>query len=129
AIDSHVVFPGETFSFNKIVGKRTEEKGYKRAPVIVKGELAEDIGGGIRQTSSTLYNAVDLKGIEIVERYSHSRTVPYVPYGRDATVAWCGRDLSSKNKLHQPILIRAKAANGKMEINFFSFVDAGRKGS
>lgn len=129
AIDSHVVFPGETFSFNKIVGKRTEEKGYKRAPVIVKGELAEDIGGGICQTSSTLYNAVDLKGIEIVERYSHSRSVPYVPSGRDATVSWWGPDFSFKNKLHQPILIRAKAANGKMKINIYSSVDAGKKGS
>jgi len=129
AIDSHVVFPGETFSFNKIVGKRTEEKGYKRAPVIVKGELAEDIGGGICQTSSTLYNAIDLKGIEIVERYSHSRSVPYVPSGRDATVSWWGPDFSFKNKLHQPILIRAKAANGKMKINIYSSVDAGKKDS
>src|SRR5690625_7490070 len=59
AIDSHVVFPGETFSFNKIVGKRTEEKGYKRAPGIVKGELSGDSGGGICQTSATRYGAVD----------------------------------------------------------------------
>lgn len=120
AIDSHVVFPGETFSFNKIVGKRTKEKGYKQAPVIVKGELAEDIGGGICQTSSTLYNAVDLEGIEIVERYSHSRSVPYVPPGRDATVSWWGPDFSFKNKLPQPILIRAKATGGKMKIDVYT---------
>src|SRR5699024_1675141 len=119
AIDRHVVFPGETFPINKLVGKRTEEKGYTRAPVIVKGEMADDIGGGICQTSSTLYNAVDLKGIEIVERYSHSRSVPYVPSGRDATVSWWGPDFSFKNKLHQPILIRAKAANGEMKINIY----------
>lgn len=120
AIDSHVVFPGETFSFNKIVGKRTKEKGYKQAPVIVKGELAEDIGGGICQTSSTLYNAVDLEGIEIVERYSHSRSVPYVPPGRDATVSWWGPDFSFKNKLPHPILIRAKATGGKMKIDVYT---------
>src|SRR5699024_11541629 len=124
AIDSHVVFPGETFSFNKIVGKRTEEKGYKRAPVIVKGELAEDIRGGICQTSSTLYNAVDLQGIEIVERYSHSRSVRYVPPGRDPTVSWWGPDFSFKNKLHQPILIRTIAENAEMTINIYSSVDA-----
>src|SRR5690606_10010185 len=81
AINNHVVFPGETFSFNEVVGKRTVEKGYKRAPVIVKGELSEDIGGGICQVSSTLFNAVSIEGIEIVERYSHSRSVPYVPPG------------------------------------------------
>ncbi len=120
AIDNEVIFPGETFSFNKIVGKRTEEKGYKRAPVIVKGELSEDIGGGICQTSSTLYNAVDLEGIEIIERYSHSRRVPYVPPGRDATVSWWGPDFSFKNKRHQPILIRSKAENGRMEISIYS---------
>ncbi len=78
AIDNHVVFPGESFSFNETVGERTKEKGYQRAPVIIEGELAEDIGGGICQVSSTLYNAVDIDGMEIVERYSHSRSVPYV---------------------------------------------------
>src|SRR5690625_2367627 len=112
AIDSYVVFPGESFSFNEVVGERTEEKGYKRAPVIVKGELTEDIGGGICQVSSTLYNAVDLEGIEIVERYSHSRSVPYVPPGKDATVSWWGPDFVFQNHYNQPILIRAFAKNG-----------------
>lgn len=124
AIDNQVIFPGETFSFNKTLGERTEKKGYKRAPVIVKGEMAEDIGGGICQTSSTLYNAVDLKGIEIVERYSHSRSVPYVPSGRDATVSWWGPDFSFKNKRSQPVLIRAQAKDGKMEIKVYSSVAA-----
>ncbi|MBT2216261.1 hypothetical protein F3157_19005 [Virgibacillus dakarensis] len=120
AINNYVLFPGETFSFNKVVGKRTKEKGYMRAPVIVKGELAEDIGGGICQVSSTLYNAVNLVGIKIVERYSHSRSVPYVPPGRDATVSWYGPDFVFKNDYNQPILIRAKARNGKMMINIYS---------
>lgn len=120
AINNHVVFPREKFSFNKIVGERTKEKGYERAPVIVKGELAEDIGGGICQVSSTLYNAVDLKGIQIVERYSHSRSVPYVPPGRDATVSWWGPDFSFKNMYNHPVLIRAKSSNGQMDIRIFS---------
>lgn len=120
AINNHVVFPGEQFSFNDVVGKRTEEKGYKRAPVIVKGELAEDIGGGICQVSSTLYNAVDLKNIEITERYSHSRSVPYVPPGRDATVSWYGPDFAFTNKSKQPILIRASADDGNMTITILS---------
>ncbi|WP_099157861.1 VanW family protein [Virgibacillus ndiopensis] len=123
AINNYVVFPGEIFSFNKIVGKRTKEKGYKRAPVIVKGELAEDIGGGICQVSSTLYNAVDLAGLEVVERYSHSRSVPYVPPGRDATVSWYGPDFSFKNKYNQPVLIRAQSSNGKMHVKIYSSED------
>src|SRR5699024_5189614 len=120
AINNYVLFPDETFSFNEVVGKRTEAKGYKRAPVIVKGELAEDIGGGICQVSSTLYNAVDLRGVEMVARYSHSREVPYVPPGRDATVSWYGPDFVFKNHFHQPILIQAKAKDGNMIINIYS---------
>ncbi|RYG71524.1 hypothetical protein EU245_13880 [Lentibacillus lipolyticus] len=120
AINNHVVFPGESFSFNETVGKRTKEKGYQRAPVIIEGELAEDIGGGICQVSSTLYNAVDIDGVEIVERYSHSRSVPYVPPGRDATVSWHGPDFVFKNTNKQPILIRSQAKNGTMAIQILS---------
>ena len=105
AINNHVVFPGETFSFNQVVGKRTRERGYLTAPVIVRGELSEDNGGGICQVSSTLYNAIDHAGLKIVQRYSHSRRVPYVPRGRDATVSWYGPDFTFKNQLNQPILI------------------------
>lgn len=108
AIDNHVVFPNETFSFNKVVGMRTPDKGYMKAPVIVRGELSEGVGGGICQVSSTLFNAVDRAGLEIVQRYSHSRRVPYVPPGRDATVSWGGPDLRFQNKYNQPVLIRAK---------------------
>ncbi|WLV25600.1 VanW family protein [Aciduricibacillus chroicocephali] len=116
AIDSHVVFPGEQFSFNKVVGERTEERGYERAPVIIKGEFAEDIGGGICQVSSTLFNAVNLQGIKIIERYMHSRDVSYVPPGKDATVSWNGPDFVFVNSYNEPILIRASANNGKMHI-------------
>ncbi|NMD68778.1 hypothetical protein HHO41_00650 [Bacillus sp. DNRA2] len=120
AINNYVVFPGETFSFNKVVGKRTPERGYLSAPVIVKGELTEGIGGGICQVSSTLYNAVDQSGLQIVERYSHSKRVPYVPEGRDATVSWYGPDFAFRNLYNQPILIRAYSGNGKMLVMLFS---------
>nr|WP_156822857.1 VanW family protein [Gracilibacillus lacisalsi] len=120
AINNHVVFPGKTFSFNEVVGKRTKEKGYLPAPEIVKGELTEGIGGGICQVSSTLFNAVDRAGVEIIERYSHSRKVPYVPPGRDATVSWYGPDFTFKNNYNQPLLIRSKAIDGKVIINIYS---------
>lgn len=119
AINNHVLFPGEIFSFNKVVGKRTKQRGYQKAPVIVKGELSEDIGGGICQVSSTLFNAVNLQGVQIVERYSHSREVPYVPPGKDATVSWWGPDFVFKNKYKQPILVRAQAGNGNMIVEIY----------
>ncbi|KAB2336041.1 hypothetical protein F7731_11015 [Cytobacillus depressus] len=120
AINNHVIFPGETFSFNQVVGKRTKGRGYMRAPVIVRGEMAEDIGGGICQVSSTLFNAADRAGLKILERYSHSKRVPYVPSGRDATVSWYGPDFSFKNGYSFPLLIQAKAYGGQMIIRIFS---------
>lgn len=119
-INNTVIFPGEKFSFNQVVGKRTKAKGYLPAPVIVKGELSEGIGGGICQVSSTLYNAVDQSGLEIGERYSHSKKVPYVPDGRDATVSWYGPDFTFKNRYNQPVLIRAHAGDGRMIVMIFS---------
>lgn len=120
ALDSHVVFPGETFSFNGVVGNRTIAKGYMRAPIIVRGELSEGVGGGICQVSSTLFNAVDRAGLKIVQRYSHSKRVPYVPSGRDATVSWYGPDFQFKNQYNQPILIRAKRYGGSMIVKLYS---------
>ncbi|AEP91059.1 sporulation VanW like protein YoaR [Bacillus subtilis subsp. subtilis str. RO-NN-1] len=120
AIDNHVVFPNETFSFNQVVGMRTRNKGYKSAPIIVKGELSEGVGGGICQVSSTLFNAVDRAGLQIVQRYSHTRSVPYVPPGRDATVSWGGPDFRFQNQYNQPILIRAKRYGGSMIITLYS---------
>jgi vancomycin resistance protein YoaR len=119
-LNNTVVFPNETFSFNKTVGKRTADRGYLKAPVIVKGELAEDIGGGICQVSSTLFNAVEKAGTEIVERYSHSKRVTYVPEGRDATVSWYGPDFRFKNQYNQPILIRAHTYGSQMIVRIYS---------
>lgn len=120
AINNTVIFPGDTFSFNKVVGKRTAEKGYLPAPVIVRGEVAEDIGGGICQVSSTLFNAVDNAGLQILQRFSHSRKVPYIPPGRDATVSWYGPDFVFKNKYHQPVLIQAKTIGNKLVVKIYS---------
>ncbi|GIO04317.1 hypothetical protein J31TS6_03450 [Brevibacillus reuszeri] len=121
AINNYVVLPGEIFSFNKVVGKRTKEKGYLQAPIIVRGELSEGIGGGICQVSSTLFNAVDKAGLHIVQRYSHSRDVAYVRPGRDATVSWYGPDFVFQNKYAYPIMIRAGSSNGSMYVSVHSF--------
>ncbi|RNB70054.1 VanW family protein [Brevibacillus panacihumi] len=121
AIHNYVLLPGEIFSFNKVVGKRTLAKGYLQAPVIVRGELSEGIGGGICQVSSTLFNAVDKAGLHILQRYSHSRHVAYVPPGRDATVSWDGPDFVFQNKYAYPVLIKARSAHGQMFVSIHSF--------
>ncbi|XID94782.1 VanW family protein [Paenibacillaceae bacterium WGS1546] len=120
AINNRYVFPGETFSFNETVGERTSQRGYQRAKVIVRGEVSEGIGGGICQISSTLFNAADRAGMEIVQRYTHSRHVPYVPPGRDATVSWYGPDFVFKNPYDRPILIRSFAHHGTATILIYS---------
>nr|WP_145157355.1 VanW family protein [Paenibacillus terrae] len=120
AIDGTVIFPGERFSFNRVVGIRTTGRGYRRAAVIVRGELSEGVGGGICQVSSTLFNAADRAGLKIVQRYSHSRHVPYVPSGRDATVSWGGPDFVFDNAYNQPVLLRAFAGGGSMAVSIFS---------
>lgn len=120
AINNTVVFPGEHFSFNRVVGMRTTAKGYRQAPIIVRGEYSEGIGGGICQVSSTLFNAVDRAGLAVKQRYSHSRHVPYVPPGRDATVSWGGPDFTFQNLYNQPVLIRAHAGGGQMTVAVYS---------
>ncbi|WP_059170347.1 VanW family protein [Bacillus sp. FJAT-27445] len=119
-LNSRVVFPGETFSFNKSIGKRTAARGYLKAPIIVRGELSEGIGGGICQVSSTLFNAADNAGMSIITRYSHTKAVTYVPSGRDATVSWYGPDFIFKNPYSQPILIRANVYGSRLSVTLYS---------
>jgi vancomycin resistance protein YoaR len=123
AIDHVVVGVGEVFSFNKTVGPRTRKRGYRPAPVIVRGEYSEGIGGGICQTSSTLFNSVDQAGLRIIQRVSHSREVTYVPPGRDATVSWGGPDFQFQNQLNRPILLVASARNGWLTVSVYSSAD------
>ncbi len=119
SIDHYILFPGETFSFNRVVGERTVQRGYKMAKVIVKGEYSEGVGGGICQTSSTLFNSVDQAGLEIVERVSHSKRVTYVPKKRDATVSWYGPDFRFKNQLNEPIVIVADTKGGRITVSIY----------
>ncbi len=120
AINNSVIFPKEQFSFNQFVGKRTVEKGYLQAPVIIHGKFSEDIGGGICQVSSTLFNAVDNAGLKIIQRYSHSRKIPYVPPKRDATVSWDGPDFVFENNYERPVLIQAKMLGNHLLIELYS---------
>ena len=103
SINGVILMPGDVFSFNSSVGERTIARGYKTAGAYVAGETVDQVGGGICQVSSTLYNTVLLSNLEIVERRSHQMTVSYVPMGRDATVNWGTTDFRFKNNTEYPV--------------------------
>ena len=97
--------PGEMFSFNEVVGERTDERGYRRAKAYYGMQDILEYGGGICQVSSTLYAAVQDARLEVNERHEHSRRVYYIPDGRDATVDWGHLDLKFTNNRDEPIYI------------------------
>ena len=116
-LNGTILLPGETFSYNGKLGNTNASKGYKQATAYVGGKVVPSYGGGICQVSSTLYNAVLYANLEIVERYNHSYAVSYVPAGRDATVAYGGKDFKFKNNRTYPIKIVASAKNGIVSIS------------
>ena len=105
ACNGVVLMPGEIFSYNNTTGSRTAEKGYLGAPVYSGGASVEGIGGGICQTSSTIYYAVLHTTLEIVERHAHMYAVGYVPDGMDATVWYGASDFRFKNNTNYPVKV------------------------
>lgn len=118
-IDGTILMPGETFSYNQTVGERTISEGYKEAGAYAGGKVVQDVGGGICQTSSTLYNVALLANLEIVDRTNHQFLTSYVSAGRDATVTWGGIDFKFKNTRSYPIKIEAKAKNGVCSMTIY----------
>lgn len=116
-INGTIILPGETFSYNKVLGNTTKEKGYQLGTAYVAGKVVPAYGGGICQVSTTLYNTVLYANLEIVERYNHSYAVSYVPAGRDATVSYGGKDFKFKNTRTYPMKIVASAKNGVVSIS------------
>ncbi len=107
ALDGVLLAPGEDFSFNRVVGPRSSEAGYKNANVIVNNELVQGLGGGVCQVSSTLYNAVLLANLKIIERSNHTLPVSYVPIGQDATVVYGAIDFRFANNKESYIYIKS----------------------
>ncbi len=112
AINGTILMPGETFSYNQTVGERTISAGYKAAAAYAGGKVVQDVGGGICQISSTLYNAVLLANLEITDRSNHCFETSYVAAGRDATVNWGTVDFQFKNNRNYPIRIETTAKDG-----------------
>jgi len=122
-IDKKVINPGEEFSFNAVVGRRTEAKGYEEAPIIIKTKKGPktdyDIGGGICQISTTLYNAAEEAGLKITERHEHSKDVGYVEKGEDATVSYGTADFKFVNNRKNPVVIRILRGKNTLTVKLY----------
>ena len=119
-LDGLVLRPGGAFSFNEAVGPRITERGYREAPVLLAGRLAEDVGGGVCQVSTTLYNAALLGGLKVTRRAPHSRPVWYVALARDAAVAYGLIDLKLQNPNPYPVAVSARAEAGELTVRLWA---------
>ena len=118
-INGVIVMPGETFSYNKTLGKRTYEAGYTDAAGYAGGKVVQMIGGGICQISSTLYDAVVYANLDIVERHNHAFITSYMGPGKDATVVYGSLDFRFKNTRNYPIKIEGYLQNGIATVNIY----------
>ena len=114
-----ILLPGEEFSYNSTVGKRTKTAGFGEAAAYLNGETVQEVGGGICQTSSTLYNAVVFANLNVTERHNHTYISSYVPIGRDATVSWNGPDFKFKNDKNYPVKIVVTYANSRIKTQIY----------
>jgi vancomycin resistance protein YoaR len=114
-----VVAPGEIFSYNKTLGKRTAEAGYKEAGGYAGGRVVQTLAGGICQISSTLYDAVIYANLDIVERHNHMFLAGYVGAGKDATVVYGSLDFKFKNTRKYPIMIKTTIGNGVAKVDIY----------
>ncbi len=118
-VNGTLVLPGETFSLNEVLGKRTPEKGYRSAPVINNGRLEKDYGGGVSQMATTIFNNVFFAGLQDVEHKPHSFYISRYPEGREATVSFPTVDLKWRNDSPYAVLIQA-AVNKTVDVTFWS---------
>ena len=123
-INGTVLMPGETFSYNKVVGERTIAAGYKEAAIYVQGRVEDGLGGGICQITTTLYNAALFANLEIIERSNHQFVPSYVGASRDATVVYGSIDFQFKNNRDYPIKITCSVAGGVANFKIYGLKTA-----
>lgn len=119
-LNGYIVKPGQEFSFNQVLGERTEERGYDYAPAYLEGQVIEELGGGICQVSTTLYNAVFAAGLTTTFRKSHTYVPSYITPGLDATVSFHGPDYRFINNSNYTIGIKAQYSKQKVKIDIFA---------
>ncbi len=118
-VNGTILMPGETFSMNEGLGPQTYAAGYRNAAVYVNGKVEDGIAGGVCQLTTTLYNAVILAELEVVQRSNHSLPVAYVKTGFDAAVAGTYKDLKFKNNTDYPIYIEMYVSGTKVYSNIY----------
>ncbi|TDB39040.1 MAG: hypothetical protein D9V44_05070 [Actinobacteria bacterium] len=119
ALDGTLIPPGGVFSFNGTIGPRTAEKGYQEANAIVNGKLVPQLGGGVCQIGTTIFNTVFFSGLPVVERHNHSLYISHYPKGRDATVSWGGPDFKFRNDTENWILVATAYSNSSVTVSLY----------
>jgi vancomycin resistance protein YoaR len=119
ALDGTLVAPGGTFSLNEAIGERTEERGFRPAPVIIGNEYEEEVGGGTSQVATTVFNAAWEAGLDITERHPHSLYISRYQLGRDATVYWPSLDLKFVNDTPTWVLVRGFAEGDGISVAIY----------
>ncbi|MEV6110173.1 VanW family protein [Streptomyces sp. NPDC051940] len=117
-IDGSVVLPGDTWSFNRTVGERTEANGFVEGVIIQDGQFARATGGGVSAVATTVFNAVFFAGVKPLEWGAHSFYIERYPEGREATVVWGALDLSFLNDSGNAVYIRTRATEGSITVSF-----------
>ena len=120
-IHNQVLYPGGVFSAGAVIAANDPASGYEAAIVLVRGEPVEDIGGGVCQVVTTLYNAILRAELEVVQRHNHSARVSYADLGFDATVAGDYFDLKFKNNTPRPLLISSRTENGMLYVGIYGY--------
>jgi len=118
-VNNTLLLPKAVFSLNQVVGERTAANGFLPAPVFQNGKTVNDLGGGLCQVASTLYNAAVAADLKITERQPHSYAVDYVDPGQDATVAWGQHDFKFVNTSGSPLLVTAHSQGGKLQVRIY----------
>ncbi|MFA5624433.1 MAG: VanW family protein [Bradymonadales bacterium] len=126
ALNGVLLVPHADFSYNELVGERSEERGYREAPVIEQGQMVEGLGGGACQVSSTVHAAALFGGLEIVERHNHSLPSSYIGLGLDAVVAYPLLDLRVRNNSERPVVLRVYTEEDRLIAEFLSDKEAPR---
>jgi len=119
AVDGAIVMPGEEFDLNGHVGERTIEKGYVPAPMILRGEIVDDVGGGVSQFATTLFNAMFFGCYEDVDHQPHSYYFSRYPEGREATVSWGGPELIFRNDTESILIVKTAFTSRSITVKMF----------
>jgi len=130
ALDGVMVAPGQVFSFNRTVRGWSADQGFLKAPVSYDGVLVDDYGGGVCETSTTVYNAALRAGLPILERHAHTFAPGYAPPGHDAAVAYAGVDLRFRNPYAWPLTLHVRPEGRRLvcRIEAAHAPDLGRDG-